>query len=59
MLDGIVVLIEYMMGKMANDRDEIHKRSIGELWERRSGGRCRFGWVVDKDWHELERALSG
>ena len=57
LLDGTLVLVEYKMGKMSQDREEIHKRATGELWARRSGGKCRFGWVVNKDWEELERAL--
>jgi type III restriction enzyme len=44
------------------DRDELrreqHKKAIGELWEARSGGRCRFAWIVDRNWHELDRKLA-
>ena len=31
--NGVIVLVEYKMGKMANDPDERHKGAIGELWE--------------------------
>lgn len=58
LLDGTLVLVEYKMGKMSQDREEIHKRATGELWARRSGGKCRFGWVVNKDWEELMRVLK-
>lgn len=58
LLDGTMVLVEYKMGKMSHDPEELHKRRIGELWERRSGGRCRFGWVVEKNWQELDRVLA-
>ncbi len=58
MLDGTLVLVEYKMEKMSRDLEEIHKRAVGELWERRSGGKCRFGWVVNKDWEALGRVLE-
>lgn len=55
--DGTILVVEYKMGKMANDPEELHKKAVGELWEARSSGRCRFAWVVDRDWSELERKL--
>ena len=59
MKDGRSVLVEYKMGKMASDREEQHKKAVGELWAERSNGSCRFAWVVDKDWHALANALDG
>jgi type III restriction enzyme len=56
--NGIMLLVEYKMGKIASDPEELHKRAIGELWEARSGGRARFAWVVDRDWHSLEEKLA-
>ena len=55
--NGTIVIVEYKMGKMANDPEERHKRAIGELWEARSGGRARFAWVVDRNWQALEEKL--
>src|SRR5205823_4021799 len=56
--DATIVLVEYKMRKMANDPEELHKKAVGEFWEGRSNGRCRFAWVVERDWGELERKLS-
>lgn len=56
--DGHIVLIEYKMGKMANDPEELHKHAVGRLWAERSIGRVRFGWIVDKDWHTLQTVLE-
>ena len=56
--DGRIVVVEYKMGKMSRDLEELHKKSVGELWAARSEGRCGFAWVVDKNWHTLQDALS-
>lgn len=56
--DGRIVLVEYKMGKLANDSEEQHKRAVGQLWAKRSHGRARFGWIVDHDWHTLEMTLA-
>ncbi len=58
MKDESTVLVEYKMGKMASDADELRKKSVGELWAARSNGRCRFAWIVDKDWHSLTAILD-
>jgi type III restriction enzyme len=58
LMDGTIVLIEYKMGKMSFEPEERHKRAIGELWAARSLGKCRFGYVIDKDWSEIERVLA-
>ena len=52
------MLVEYKMGKMASDPEEQHKRAVGELWAARSGGRGRYAWIVDRDWHELAARLE-
>jgi type III restriction enzyme len=59
MEDGRIVLVEYKMGKMASDPEEQHKKAVGELWAARSNDRCRFAWVVDKDWITLDTVLDG
>jgi type III restriction enzyme len=59
LLSGVIVLVEYKMGKIAAHPDEQHKRAVGQLWEDRSHGRGRFAWVVDKDWHRLAANLAG
>ena len=57
--DGRTALVEYKMKKMASDPEELHKKAVGELWEARSNGQCRFAWVVDKDWATLAERLDG
>jgi len=56
--DGTILIVEYKMGKMSRDPEELHKRAVGEFWEGRSTGICRFAWIVDEDWGELDRKLS-
>jgi hypothetical protein len=56
--DGRIVLVEYKMGKMTSDPEEQRKKAVGELWAGRSAGRCRFAWIVDRDWHTLHAVLA-
>ncbi len=56
--DGSLLMVEYKMKKIERDTEEQHKKSVGELWAARSAGRCRFAWIVDKDWGLLERELG-
>ena len=58
LLNGVLVLVEYKNKKLAEALDEQHKKAVGELWERRSNGRGRFAWVVEKNWQELENKLA-
>ncbi len=57
--DRTLVLVEYKMRKFASDPDELHKKAVGELYAARSNGKARFAWIVEKDWHELEKRLAG
>ena len=56
--DGTIALVEYKMGKISHDPEEQHKLAVGQLWAERSHGRARFGWIIDKNWHALERVLT-
>ena len=38
--------------------EELHKKAVGEMWADRSEGKCRFAWIVDKDWNTLNVVLS-
>lgn len=58
LLDGRIVIVEYKGGHLAQDPKELHKESVGKLWEARSAGRCVFVRVVDRDWAKLETALG-
>ncbi len=52
--NGITLAVEYK-GKHIAEHDK-EKRQIGELWARRSNGRCRFVWVENKNWQALSAA---
>ena len=54
-LQGIAV--EYKGAQLADNRDSRDKQRIGELWARRSEGRCRFAWVTDRRWDLIEAQL--
>jgi len=56
--DGRIAIVEYKGPHIANDPKELHKETVGELWAARSGGRCVFVRVVNKDWAKLEAALA-
>ena len=58
LVDGRMASIEYKNSTLAQAKEEQHKKEIGELWAARSGGKCVFVWVVDRDWPTLENALE-
>jgi len=58
LVDGRLALVEYKGKDRAKHPDEVHKKDVGELWEQRSGGRCVFAWIVDRNWTTLDRKLS-
>lgn len=47
--DGRTLVVEYKGHHLENNPDELAKREIGELWAKRSGGRCLFLWAVARD----------
>ncbi len=46
LVDGRVAVVEYKGAHLLNDPYEIEKRHIGELWARKSQGRCLFGQIA-------------
>lgn len=52
-----IVAAEYKGGHIADSADSREKRSLGELWERRSGGHCAFAWVEKGDFAAIEAAI--
>ena len=46
--DGRLLVVEYKGAHLADGADTAEKRTVGELWERASGGRCLF-LVAEKD----------
>ena len=58
LVDGTIVIIEYKEGGRSFAPEEEHKRAVGELWAARSAGRCRFGYVIDRNWAEIDRVMT-
>ncbi len=54
---GLTLAVEYKGAHLADGRDSREKRRIGELWARRSGGRCAFAWVEGRDWRAIRDVL--
>lgn len=55
---GITLVVEYKGAHIANSPENREKKQIGELWARRSSGRCRFVWVENKNWQALKDAAT-
>ena len=55
---GVTLAIEYKGAHIADSRDSKEKQMIGKLWEKRSGGRCRFIWVENKNWQAIKEAAQ-
>ena len=47
LIDDRLLVVEYKGEHLADSADTAEKRTIGDLWERRSGGKCLF-LVVEK-----------
>jgi type III restriction enzyme len=56
---GVTLAIEYKGAHIADSRDSKEKQMIGKLWEKRSGGRCKFVWVENKNWTAIKDAAQG
>ncbi|MCC7085486.1 MAG: hypothetical protein IT427_10810 [Pirellulales bacterium] len=56
--DGRIAIVEYKGPHLASDPKELHKEDVGKLWAARSGGKCVFVRVVDRNWPKLEAALN-
>lgn len=62
MENSLLVAIEYKGAHIAGSRDSREKQRIGDLWARRSEGRCRFVWVENRNWQSIKDgvlSLSG
>lgn len=55
---GVTVAVEYKGSHLADSKDSREKKQIGELWARRSNGKCRFVWVEDADFSVLKQSVS-
>ena len=56
--NGVVLAVEYKGAHISDSRDSIEKKRVGELWAKRSGGKCRFAWVENKNWQTLKDAVK-
>jgi type III restriction enzyme len=59
--NGPLVAVEYKgknIGTEVGNKDSIEKERIGQLWAKRSEGRCRFAWVEDRNWQAIEEAIT-
>lgn len=56
--NGGIVAAEYKGAHLATGRDAGEKKRIGELWERRSSGRCTFAWVENQSWAAITAAAG-
>ena len=55
---GVVLAVEYKSSRDWDLPENIEKRQLGELWERRSGGKCFFIMPRGKDFEAVRRKAS-
>lgn len=53
--DGRFLVVEYKGGHLYTDAEE--KRIVGELWERRSGGRCLFVMPTNREFQVIRAKI--
>jgi len=56
--DGRILVVEYKGADRWSDDDSKEKRLIGEVWEKRSSGRCLFIMPKGKDWKAIKQKIS-
>ena len=56
--DGRILVVEYKGADRWSDDDSKEKRLIGEVWEKRSNGRCLFIMPKGKDWKAIKQKIS-
>ncbi len=56
---GRVLAIEYKRSDWWDLPDSIEKRQLGELWEKRSDGKCLFVMTKGKDWESVKQKVAG
>lgn len=57
--DGRVLVVEYKGADRWSDDDSKEKRLIGEVWEKRSKGRCLFIMPKGKDLNAIKHKIKG
>lgn len=58
MENGLLLLVEYKGADRYDAPDQVEKRRIGDLWARRSQGRCRFVMPQQRDFRSILAAVS-
>jgi len=56
--DGRILVVEYKGTDRWSDDDSKEKRLIGEVWEKRSSGRCLFIMPKGKDFNAIKQKIS-
>lgn len=56
--DGRILVVEYKNKKDWTNDDSKEKRTIGELWESRSNGRCLFIMPSGPDWQAIRNKVN-
>jgi type III restriction enzyme len=57
--DGRILVVEYKGADRWSDDDSKEKRLIGEVWEKRSSGRCLFIMPKGKDFNAIRQKIAG
>lgn len=57
--DGRVLVVEYKGAFLATGDDAKEKRLVGELWAERSGSRCLFLVIENREFTRIDRAIQG
>ena len=55
--DGRILVVEYKGADRAQNAEEQNKKTVGELWADRSGGKCLFAWVENRNFTEIDRIV--
>jgi type III restriction enzyme len=58
MKSRLILAVEYKGGHIAGGRDSDEKNRIGQLWAKRSGGKCCFVWVENEQRHLIGEAAT-
>jgi type III restriction enzyme len=52
-----VLVVEYKGQLIESNQDSQEKQALGELWAKRSGGKCLFAMPKNKDYAAVQRTI--
>jgi type III restriction enzyme len=55
--DGRILIVEYKNSRDWDLPENAEKRTLGDLWERRSGGKGLFFMPRGKDWAAIQKKV--